>query len=623
MKNLIIILFIFHYSLFTIPYSSAQWGCSCLPEGIRFTTQAQIDSFQVNYPGCSVIEGDVFILWDVYNLSGLSVLTSIGGDLRILENPLGLTNLTGLNNLTSVEGTLQIGDEDANWGWGNNDSLNSLTGLENLSSIGEDLIIANNYSLTDLSGLANLVSVGGKLTMAGNYAMDNISDLSILTSIGGALTIYGNGITSLNGLENINPISITDLKICYNPQLSSCEVQSICSYLATPAGKVDIFANGPGCSNPGEIAEICGTALPCLPFGNYYFMSQADIDNFPSFFPGCNDLYGTVSITGTDIVNLKGLNQISSIKGDLKIGCYGFGDGEGNPVLENLSGLENLAIIDGSCWIVMNNPSLISLEGLETLSKIGGDFLIGVSFMHTSSRKRGFQLASIESLENLDSIGGKLNITHTKLIDFSGLENLNFVGGALDVYSNDSLLSIAALSNLSSIGGVLVISGNDNLESLNGLENINPDSIRTLWIKQNHLLSACEVQSICESVAIADSNIWIYENAEGCNSLQEIEAACSGVGVDESAVSSQQSAVLVYPNPTGGIVDFRFSIFDFRWVSLKVYNVQGQEVATVLDGSLPSDQVVRWDATDMPAGVYYYVLTTNDQRLTTGKIVNY
>ncbi|MCK9205174.1 MAG: hypothetical protein M0P58_12175, partial [Bacteroidales bacterium] len=56
----------------------------CLPEGITFTDQAQIDSFQVNYPGCSQIEGSVRINGvDIDNLNGLSVLTSIGGDLEI------------------------------------------------------------------------------------------------------------------------------------------------------------------------------------------------------------------------------------------------------------------------------------------------------------------------------------------------------------------------------------------------------------------------------------------------------------------------------------------------------------------------------------------------------------
>ena len=63
---------------------------SCLPEGIIFTSQEQIDNFQINNPGCTEIEGNVEIagIWPnpgVYNLEGLNMLNSIGGKL-ILQN---------------------------------------------------------------------------------------------------------------------------------------------------------------------------------------------------------------------------------------------------------------------------------------------------------------------------------------------------------------------------------------------------------------------------------------------------------------------------------------------------------------------------------------------------------
>ena len=52
----------------------------CLPDGITFQTQAEIDNFQTNYPNCNEIEGDVIISGDsITNLNGLSVVTSIGG----------------------------------------------------------------------------------------------------------------------------------------------------------------------------------------------------------------------------------------------------------------------------------------------------------------------------------------------------------------------------------------------------------------------------------------------------------------------------------------------------------------------------------------------------------------
>ena len=57
---------------------------SCMPEGITFTSQEQIDIFQTNHPNCKDLEGDVIISGvDITNLNGLSVLTSIAGDLWI------------------------------------------------------------------------------------------------------------------------------------------------------------------------------------------------------------------------------------------------------------------------------------------------------------------------------------------------------------------------------------------------------------------------------------------------------------------------------------------------------------------------------------------------------------
>lgn len=52
----------------------------CLPEGMTFNTQEQIDDFQINYPGCTEIMGTVLIEGNnITNLDGLNVITSVGG----------------------------------------------------------------------------------------------------------------------------------------------------------------------------------------------------------------------------------------------------------------------------------------------------------------------------------------------------------------------------------------------------------------------------------------------------------------------------------------------------------------------------------------------------------------
>ena len=298
---------------------------SCLPEGITFETQAQVDSFQILYPNCTEIEGDLIISGDnITHLNGLNVLTTIlgtlsigdvnggnpaltnltgldnvtfiGGNILILFND-ALTNLTGLNNLNSIGGFLGIafnnaltslsglegltnvglylgitysnaltnlaGLESLNSIGGDleiydNSMLTSLSGLNNLTSIGDNLLIEENDVLTSLSGLDNVISIGGYLLIDGNNTLTSLTGLDNVTSIGGYLLIDGNNtLTSLTGLDNIDASSISDLYIYDNVLLSTCEVLSVCEYLASPNGTIDIYDNATGCDNTQEVQDSC------------------------------------------------------------------------------------------------------------------------------------------------------------------------------------------------------------------------------------------------------------------------------------------------------------------------------------------------------------------------------
>jgi len=461
---------------------------SCLSDGITFTTQSEIDNFQTNYPGCTQIDGDVNISGPfIANLNGISVLTTIEGGLRIggLDEGTGLINLNGLEGLTYIGGDLRIIS---------NFLLTSLTGLDNLSFINGDFYLG----------------VHGLYFPGGNPLLTNLNGLGSLTSIGGRLSISSNhALVSLNGLDNID--TIPDLYITNNSSLSSCEAQWLCDYIANPNGSINIYFNAPGCNNPLEVADSCGISLACLPFGNYYFFSQADIDNFPTNYPDCTEIEGDLRIDGDNITSLNGLSVITSIGGDLIMGNDGSNNWPGNVNLTSLMGLEGLTSIGGSLKINYN-PILISLTGLDNLNSIGEDLIIW----------NNYALTSLTGLDNLISIGRDLSIINgfSELTSLSGLDNLNSIG-------------------------------------------------EDLSIKYNDFLSTCEAQSICTYLDDPNGEIDISNNAPGCNSQEEVEEACDDLTNVEINTAENYS---IYPNPVIDIATFSseeitsFELYDIMGV---------------------------------------------------------
>ena len=308
-------------------FSLALTGQPC-PDSIYFTSQAQIDSFQIVYPNCTEIEGTVLIDGeDISNLNGLSALSSIGGSLVVGKdfkigtgNP-NLTSLSGLDNLLTIGGDLHI---QFAWALSNLEGLDALTlisgdliltgfnylvspdGLGALDYVGGDVLIQSLYTLTNINSLNNVDSIGGALVIEDNEALadinglsnldyvgsgvyltalsrvKNLSGLGSLESVGGSLFISSNDsllhiadlislktingnlwlqsnplLASLQGLDDIDPGSITGIYIFNNDKLSVCEVESVCAYLANPSGATFFENNTIGCKSAEEVLDSC------------------------------------------------------------------------------------------------------------------------------------------------------------------------------------------------------------------------------------------------------------------------------------------------------------------------------------------------------------------------------
>jgi len=68
-----------------------------------------------------------------------------------------------------------------------------------------------------------------------------------------------------------------------------------------------------------------------------------------------------------------------------------------------------------------------------------------------------------------------------------------------------------------------------------------------------------------------------------------------------------------FPNPFNPSTKIEFRIADYGFVSLKVYDVLGNEIATLVNEEKPvGSYEVEFNASNLPSGVYFYTLRSNN-----------
>jgi hypothetical protein len=239
------------------------------------------------------IGGDLNISYnDLLNsLNGLGNVIFVRNDLKFICND-SLTNFTGMGNIVSIGGDLYIED---------NTSLISLTGLDSVVYIYGRLWLCNNNALTNLSGLDNVTYIWEGVWIKNNDTLTRLTSLNNVTSIWGPLWIESNdALTSLIGLENIYAESISDLYIADNSSLSTCEVQSVCDYLSSPNGDIEIHDNAIGCNSREEVEEACMVWIPNINL-------ESEFSIYPN--PAKKEIFISIK-NGTTINEVKIYNQI-------------------------------------------------------------------------------------------------------------------------------------------------------------------------------------------------------------------------------------------------------------------------------------------------------------------------
>lgn len=431
--------------LFVIFTGGDSYAFECPPGDLILDRQGQVDSFSILYPGCTDIEGNLWLRYeDIKNFHGLQTIRHIQGELGIYYTK--AVDLTGLDSLQSVNSI----DIRSNPNLVNINALHQIHSLVNLN-------LEGNPKLANLSGLLSLIYVN-TLTLK-DIA---ITSLAILPA---SLSFKNITLWKLNGLEDLNGFprgilfteGIESITIRQVPNISNLSgMQGIKKIGALKLELSSAFTSLTGLDSLQELGDfslsvsspVSLTALSHLKIIKNIYISS---------WPHLPNLHGLESITSVNhltlsgIVNLSGMENLRVIHGDLNLTSSDFID---------VSGFLGLDSVYGDFTLAHCNE-MFDLHGLESLKFIGGYFYVNLNR----------RLSSLSGLDSLNHVSTVHIIENIKLQDIKSFGEIKEIPGFLIIEGNPLLSDISGLKAIKKIGGGLKITGT-SLDSVEGLNNI-------------------------------------------------------------------------------------------------------------------------------------------------------
>jgi hypothetical protein len=260
---------------------------------------------------------------------------------------------------------------------------------------------------------------------------------------------------------------------------------------------------------------------------------------------------------------------------------------------------------------IRENAQLYDLTGLDSLTTIGEYFtLTGPSYdiapLHNLDTVIGkltldynFNLTDVSGLLDIKYLGGLFIYGNPKLLELSGFDSLDYLG-FLGVESNRVLQSLSGFENQRHVEGEVSIRWNAQLSNIDGIRNFDPETVDSLFIWANPLLSVCHNQFICEFLQ-TEKKASFSSNSPGCNSYEEVETLCTIISTDQS----DQQDILFYPNPVTDIL--YLDGLETELVEISVFDVLGKRVFS----SSVSSPVI--DLSGYVPGVYFVVVNKGGQ----------
>ena len=103
----------------------------------------------------------------------------------------------------------------------------------------------------------------------------------------------------------------------------------------------------------------------------------------------------------------------------------------------------------------------------------------------------------------------------------------------------------------------------------------------------------------------------------GDASIESLNNVLTNTGIINNTIPVTYSLSQNYPNPINPTTNVKFSISNVQFVTLKVFDMLGKEIAILVNEKLDAgEHNIKWNASEYPSGVYSYQLTAGNFRET-------
>ncbi len=147
----------------------------------------------------------------------------------------------------------------------------------------------------------------------------------------------------------------------------------------------------------------------------------------------------------------------------------------------------------------------------------------------------------------------------------------------------------------------------------------NSGVVAVAWFNAENVLKLKENDAIVTlrfkpTANVKDFSLTLDPNSQITDAMGTV---LSGINIEIPAVDASIPTVFAlgqnYPNPFNPTTAISFQLSAVSFVSLRVFDVLGREVSSLVDGVLPGGTyTVHWDGSEASSGVYYYRLYARD-----------